>query len=117
MNEYIVAIPTYNRYEEVNTKTLSTLKKGGVPKNRIYVFVASKEEEKKYKESMDKNSYFKIVVGKKGITNQRIFISKYFPSGVKIVSIDDDIERVEKLTRDGKLSVKRDLHSFFKKSF
>ena len=118
MNEYIVAIPTYNRYEEINTKTLSTLKKGGVPKNRIYVFVDNKEEEKKYKESMDKNTYFKIVVaGTSGITNLRVFISKYFPSGVKIVSLDDDIERVEKLTRDGKLSVKRDLHSFFKKSF
>ena len=118
MNEYIVAIPTYNRYEEINTKTLSTLKKGGVPKNRIYVFVDNKEEEKKYKESMDKNTYFKIVVaGTSGITNLRVFICIFFPSGVKIVSLDDDIERVEKLTRDGKLSVKRDLHSFFKKSF
>ena len=46
---------------------------------------------------MDPNTYGKIVVGKKGITNQRIFISKYFPVGTNIVSLDDDVEKMQKL--------------------
>ena len=81
MSDYVVAIPTYKRYDEVTKKTLPTLKRGGVPKDKIHVFVANKTEEKLYKEKMDPNTYGKIVVGKKGITNQRIFISKYFPVG------------------------------------
>ena len=39
MTDYVVAIPTYKRYNEVTKKTLPTLKKGGVPKNKIHVFV------------------------------------------------------------------------------
>ena len=97
MKDYVVAIPTYKRYNEVTKKTLPTLKRGGVPKSKIHVFVANKTEEKLYKEKMDPNTYGKIVVGKKGITNQRIFISKYFPVGKPIVSLDDDVEKLQKL--------------------
>ena len=72
MTDYIVAIPTYKRYDEVTKKTLPTLKKGGVPKSKIHVFVANKTEEKLYKEKMDPDTYGKIVVGKKGLVNQTV---------------------------------------------
>ena len=97
MSDYVVAIPTYKRYNEVTKKTLLTLKKGGVSKDKIHVFVANKTEEKLYREKMDPNTYGKIVVGLKGITNQRIFISKYFPEGSCVVSLDDDVEKLQKL--------------------
>ena len=42
MVNFVVAIPTYNRVEEVTNKTLKTLKDGGVSKNKIYLFVAYK---------------------------------------------------------------------------
>ena len=116
-SDYIVAIPTYKRYNEITTKTLPTLKKGKVDKKRIYVFVASKTEEKLYKEKMDPNTYHKIVVGKKGLVPQRRYISQYFPSGKKIVSMDDDVQNMIQLKRDDSLKIINNLDTFFKKAF
>ena len=65
---YVVAIPTYNRVDEVVKKTLNTLKQGGVSSNQIYLFVANKEQYKLYEEQVPKELYSKIVIGKKGIT-------------------------------------------------
>ena len=61
---YIVAIPSYKRYDEITKKTLPTLKRGNVNRDKIHVFVANKTEEKLYREKMDPNTYHKIVVGK-----------------------------------------------------
>ena len=113
---YVVAIPSYQRSDEITKKTLKTLKEGGVDKKKIYVFVANKQEEKKYRDTMDRDTYHKIVVGQKGITKQRIFISKYFKPGTMIVSIDDDVRNLVKLSGD-KLTKLSDLDSFFKKAF
>lgn len=114
---YIVAIPTYKRYDEVTTKTLPTLKRGKVPTNKIFVFVASKSEEKLYREKMDPNTYHKIVVGKKGLVPQRRYISQYFPEGTKIVSMDDDVQNMIQLKKDDSLKKISNLDSFFKRAF
>ena len=53
METYIVAIPSYDRPNVIVKKTLATLKKGKVNKDKIYVFVANKQEEKKYRDVMD----------------------------------------------------------------
>ena len=113
---YIVAIPSYDRSDEITKKTLPTLKKGKVNKDKIYVFVANKEEEKKYREKMDKSTYNKIVVGKKGIVQQRKFISQYFSKGTPIVSMDDDVRSLVKLSGD-KLKIVSNLDSLFKQAF
>jgi hypothetical protein len=115
--DYVVAVPTYKRYDEITTKTLPTLKRGKVDKKRIYVFVASKTEEKLYREKMDPNTYHKIVVGKKGLVPQRRYISQYFPSGKKIVSMDDDVQNMIQLKRDDSLKIINNLDTFFKKAF
>ena len=114
---YVVAIPSFKRYNEITKKTLPTLKKGKVDKNKIYVFVANVTEEKLYKEKMDPNSYGKIVVGKKGLVPQRRYISQYFPKGTHIVSMDDDVQNMIRLTKDDKLKHITNLDSFFKKAF
>jgi hypothetical protein len=113
MSNYIIAIPSYNRYDVISNKTLKTLHEGNVSKNKIFIFVANKEQYKLYEENVDKNLYHKIVIGKLGITNQRIFISKYFPIGQYIVSLDDDIEEVSKLRGTDKLVRIKDLNQFF----
>ena len=113
---YVVAIPSYQRADEITKKTLKTLKNGGVDKNKIYVFVANKQEEKKYRDTMDKDTYHKIVVGQKGLVNQRRFISKYFKPGTMIVSLDDDVRNIVKLSGE-KLTKLSNLDSFFKKAF
>ena len=76
MSDYVVAIPTYNRQDVVFKKTISTLLNGGVSSSHIYLFVANKEQERLYEDAVPKTAYNKIVVGKKGITNQRKFIAK-----------------------------------------
>lgn len=128
MTDYVVAIPTYNRQDVVFSKTLSTLLKGGVSKSRIYLFVANKEQERLYEEAVPKTAYNKIIVGKKGITNQRKFIARYFASkeGQYVVSMDDDVEEFQILrsTRrattqkkrkvaDDKLVKMNNVHRFF----
>ena len=82
---YVVAIPSYKRWEEITKKTLPTLKRGKVDKNKIHVFVANKTEEKLYREKLDPNTYGKIVVGRKGLVQQRRFISQYFPEGTRLI--------------------------------
>ena len=112
MVNYIVAIPTYNRVEEVTNKTLRTLKDGGISKNKIYLFVANKEQYKLYENNVPKDLYNEIIIGKKGITNQRIFISQYFKEGQYVVSIDDDVEEFQ-ILKGEKLVKLKNLNYFF----
>ena len=75
MSDYIVTIPSYNRSKEIVSKSLRTLKNGNVSANNIYIFVANEEEQELYSNTVPKDLYYKIVVGKIGIANQRNFIS------------------------------------------
>ena len=112
MSNYVVAIPTYNRPEQVMNKTLTTLLNGNVNKNKIYLFVANKQQLKIYTEIIPPNMYKEIIVGKLGIANQRKFITTYFPEGQYIISIDDDLEDLLFLKGE-KLAKIRDLNKFF----
>ena len=120
-SNYVIAIPSYNRANEIVDKTLSTLLEGGVKKNKIYIFVANKAQEKLYNEIVPKSLYHKIVVGKIGIANQRVFISHYFPVNQYIVSLDDDVEELQQLrgtTKENSKLVKlKDLDGFFKDAY
>ena len=109
---YVVAIPTYDRVDEVVKKTLQTLKDGKVTKSKIYLFVADEEQYALYDQHVPKHLYNKLVIGKKGITNQRIFISQYFDEDKYVVSMDDDVEELQILKQD-KLEKITDIHAFF----
>lgn len=116
MSDYVIAILSYNRAKEITTKSLPTLKRGKVPREKIHVFVANKQQEKLYREKLDPTTYGKIVVGVKGIAQQRKFISQYFPECQYIVSVDDDLEDLLKLKGD-KLAPVRNLDAFFKMAY
>ncbi len=116
MTEYVVAIPTYNRTNEVINKTLNTLRIGGVNKNCIYLFVANKSQYDLYYKTVPKDLYKEIVIGKKGITNQRIFISRYFDEGQYVISMDDDVEELDILKGEKLVKIKN-VDSFFKKAY
>ena len=108
---YVVAIPTYNRADVITRKTLKTLLDGGVDSKNIFLFVANITQKKMY-EDIHPN----IIVGKIGITAQRIFIQRYFKQGQHVVEIDDDVEGLFKLQKDKLVPIK-DLHSFFLEAF
>ena len=120
MKDYIIVIPTYKRYDIIKNKgTLSFLKKNKIDKNKIILFVANKEEMKIYNSQVPKNLYSgKIIIGKKGILNQRNFIINYFPKGKYIISIDDDIQDIL-IKNDRKLrSIKKEeLNNLFENSY
>lgn len=110
---YVVGIPTYKRPKILKEKTMKTLLEGGVTLDKIYVFVANRSEASAYqKEFPDIN----IVIGKKGITNQRKFIVKHFPEGTHIVSIDDDVADLYKL-EGNKAVVYKDIDALIKDAF
>jgi hypothetical protein len=114
---YKVAIPSYNRSDIIEKKTLNALKKGNVKSENIYIFVANEKERNIYEESVNKKLYNKIIVGKKGIRNQRKFISNYFNEGENIVSLDDDIEYLTKRVDNSTLKKEVNLDKFFKNAF
>jgi len=94
MCDYVVVIPSYDRSDIISSKTLNTLKLGGVPKNRIYIFVANEEEEIKYKSKVSKDLYNEMVVGVIGLVPQRQFINDYFEENTYIIAINDDIDDI-----------------------
>jgi hypothetical protein len=94
MGDFVVGIPSYDRAKELNKKTLTMLQENNISKNIITVFVASADEKKVYEEIIGTD--YKIVVGVKGMSNIRNFMTNYYPSGKKILFIDDDISRIVK---------------------
>lgn len=93
--DYVVCIPSYKRAQICNDKTLTVLKQHKIPSDHIYVYVANKDEEAEYKKLLDPALYGKIIVGKKGITQQRRFIKESWPEGKHVVSLDDDITKID----------------------
>lgn len=114
---YKVAIPSYKRENTLLKKTLPMLLNGKVNQNRIYIFVANKDEKNVYEKAIPKTMYHKIVIGKKGIANQRIFIRNYFDSGDYVVSLDDDIEAIMKYVNEKKLTKITNVDTFFKQAY
>ena len=91
LSDWIVAIPSYKRHDQIMEKSLSTLKHYKVPPSRITIFVADKEEKKLYEEAIPKGTVKDIVVGVLGMDKIRNFILDYYPKGKHIVMMDDDI--------------------------
>jgi hypothetical protein len=108
---YHIAIPSYNRAEILIKKTLHTLR--NIPNHIITIFVANDEEYIFYSNIIKD---YKIVIGKLGITQQRIFIKNYYEEGQYVVSIDDDIEEIYTLDGD-KLTPLLDINLFIENAF
>jgi hypothetical protein len=90
MPDYVIAIPSYKRSQELPKKTLATLERYNVPIDKIYVFVVP-EEIDLYKETCPG---YQIVSGVLGLVNQRTFIENYFPLNSNILFMDDDISDI-----------------------
>lgn len=79
-----IVIPTYNRYEQF--KTLTHLL--GY-EDITYIFVVAEEYEEYHSRYGDK--FKNIIVGEKGLKNQRNFITNYFDEDEILICLDDDI--------------------------
>lgn len=119
-SKYIIVIPSYNRPELIQQKTLSLLKKHTIKSSHIVIFVANREQYDLYKSKIPKTLYHKLVIGVKGLKNQRNYISNYYPEGTHIVQMDDDLEKIVQLNvENGKKTIEpiSNLDTFIKKAF
>jgi hypothetical protein len=115
MSDYIIAIPSYKRADVCRDKTLEMLHKNHIPSNKIFIYVANKEEYEEYKKVLDKSKYNKLIVGIKGLVPQRQFIMSQWPEKKHIVFFDDDVATID-LTLSPMYRGKS-LETFFKGAF
>ena len=105
--EYVVAIPSYQRPETLQNKTLRLLQDYEIEPERIHIFVANKKEEDNYRNSLEPESYHKLIRGRKGVKNIRNFMSNYFDEGQPIFYIDDDISQLFQNYNDPRIKQKK----------
>lgn len=108
---YQIAVLSKGRPISVWYKTLALLKKHGISKDIINIFVIETEYEL-YKKSIPEHLYGFITSGFDGKIQQTEFIQSLYPIGTNIVFIDDDLEQM-----DISLSGCDDLDSFIKLAF
>ena len=114
--DYVVAIPSYKRPDILKQKTLKMLFEGGIKPKQIHIFVANQSEADDYAKVIDKKLYHKIIIGKLGIKQQRIFINNYFKENTNLLCVDDDVVNIVKLKND-KTVIFNDLDIFIKEAF
>ena len=91
---YKLIIPTYKRAETLKNKTMAYLKKTNINPKNIFIYVANKEEKETYENTIDKNSYAEIMIGKRGLPQQRNFIQKTHKIGQNLFMLDDDLKSI-----------------------
>ena len=111
--DYILAIPTYNRPDIIINKTLKLLKEYDIPNNKIIIFVKDQEQLNLYQDIVC--NYNLVLTGASGIMDTRNTIQAFFyyeTSYTNVVYIDDDIDSLWDM--DTKLD---NLDSFITKAF
>lgn len=89
-----ICVPTYGRPDGVRKHILNYLEKTDIDLSRVTLFVAGDQEAEKYQSV---NPDYNIVVGVKGLVQQRQFISNYYDKGTPVFSFDDDVSAIEQL--------------------
>lgn len=84
---YKVVIVSHDRVHTLQKKTLATLERYNIPKDKIYIFVA--ESEKETYESILQG--YRICSGELGLHNQRNAVMRYFDADENLFCLDDDI--------------------------
>jgi hypothetical protein len=80
----------------LKNETLNTLNRFEVEKNITNIFVIEEE----YDEYKNINPEYNIIIGEKGVVNQRRFIENYFKEGDLLLFLDDDITDLDLLGKN-----------------
>ena len=101
-SSWIIAIPSYKRAETLRDKTLTLLKEQKVPRDKIHVFVANRDEAASYKATLDPTTYGHMHIAEPGMAAVRNYITRFFPVGKLIFNMDDDIRGFIEYSEGGK---------------
>lgn len=98
--KYHVAIPTYQRPQQLMEQTMATLRGKRVPMDQVHVFLHQHDPcLDDYLLMLDLVPGVNVVVTQaQGIGEQRTAITEHFPAGTNIVCMDDDIQGVMSAT-------------------
>ena len=107
-----IAIPSHDRVDMFQDKTLAFLKKHKFPMSDVYVF-STPAYYNAYKEIGDKWG-FNVVKSKSNLLAKRNHFISYFPAGQKVVEMDDDVEDIQKIGGTGVTNFKKFLADSFK---
>jgi hypothetical protein len=91
-----IVIPSYKRSTKLKNETLNTLSRFEVEKSIINIFVVEEE----YDEYKKINPEHNIIIGEKGLVNQRRFIENYYKEGDLLLFLDDDITDIDLLGKN-----------------
>jgi hypothetical protein len=94
-HSFIIAIPSYKRPQICNDKTLTMLKKNKINPEKIFVYVADDKEYRDYQKHLNPSFYQKLIIGKKGLAEQRQTITEQWPENTNIIFLDDDVDSVD----------------------
>ncbi|KAF6251352.1 hypothetical protein COO60DRAFT_1645123 [Scenedesmus sp. NREL 46B-D3] len=84
-DDYSIAIPSYDRANSLQRRTLASLVEAGVDcQRRVHIFVAGKDERERYARALPRGTFADIVVGKLGIGKQRSHIMSHFGQGANV---------------------------------
>lgn len=98
--DYVVAIPSFQRPENLFSHSLKTLQEKRVPMAQVWVFLHDHDPHlQAYLDGLDMLGVNAVVTAARGIGPQRQAILDNFAPGTPIVSMDDDIQGV--MSADG----------------
>lgn len=112
---FVIAIPSHARPDQLQSKTLALLKKHHIPMDSVYVF-ASPTSMSDYRPIAQEWGFFLVETGP-SILEARNHIIQFFPDGMAVVEMDDDIEDVKTTLKGEPGKSVDDLTSVFKESF
>ena len=110
--DYKIVVCSHDRVHTLKKKTLATLEHYGIPKEKIFIFVAESEEDK-YREALDG---YLICPGELGLDKQRNAVTRYFGPDEHLFCLDDDITGFFRC-KNKKLVPLEDLDAFIRYGF
>lgn len=117
---YVVAIPSYQRPNELFAQSIATLSAKRVPMDQVYVFLHDHDPHlDAYLDKLDMLGVHAVVTPARGIGEQRTAITEHFAPGTHVVGMDDDIQGVMSTTgpRWANAFQVPDLHALFTEMF
>jgi hypothetical protein len=102
-SDWRVAVPSYRRARVLAAKTLPWLLDGGVPADRVTVFLHDHDPQlSDYADVLDGAGVRHVTTTARGIRGQRAAILDHYPPGTPLLQADDDVTGLAE-TRRGKL--------------